>query len=206
MGKWLEGMCQKCLCCFKSKANMDTEHSEECQAVHVNNEPKLFEQFITNKLIDQFHLFESFIEDESEIINFQKKVDPSSEHLKDTEDQTIYMHIISEKNKEKRIYMLVKALQIRYEKNQHIMALVNFLQGPYQKPEKPHYVREAKFNNQRPFQMLIELTNSSISIFHKDFSDTKALILDVNMSFNLEKTGDPVKGPGKKTMVVDLLA
>ena len=51
--------------------------------------------------------------------------------------------------------MLVKDLDINYEKNQHIMALVNFMQKPYSNPEKPEYVREAKFNNHRPFQMLI---------------------------------------------------
>lgn len=35
------------------------------------------------------------------------------------------------------------------------MKLIDFLNKPYSEPEKPSYLKEAKFNNYRPFQMLI---------------------------------------------------
>lgn len=70
-------------------------------------------------------------------------------------EDCIYMHIIGEKSREKRIYMLVQDLNICYEKNQHIMALINFMGKPYAEPEKPDYVKDARFNNYRPFQMLV---------------------------------------------------
>jgi hypothetical protein len=85
------------------------------------------------------------------------------------------------------------------------MTLSNFLGKPYMDPPKPHYVRDANFNNFRPFETLVEMVNSSVEIFHRDSDGVKSIILDLNMTYKLEKLGDIFQGPGRKTMSVDVI-
>lgn len=89
-------------------------------------------------------------------------MEPKNYHKLEQCDNSLYLHMIMEKSKETRIYMLVQDLNIIFEKNQHIMVLINFMNKPYLQPEKPPYVRDAQFNNYRPFQTLIEMTNTSV--------------------------------------------
>jgi hypothetical protein len=83
------------------------------------------------------------------------------------------------------MYMLTQHLDIYYEKNMHIMTLINFLNKPYSEPEKPPYLRQARFNNYRPFQMLIEVADTSIFAIHKEALTERSLQLDVHVFFNL---------------------
>ena len=100
--------------------------------------------------------------------------------------------------------MLVQHLDIYYERNQHLLTLVDFLGRPYQQPERPHYLRDAQFNNYRPFQTLYEVANTSFFAIQKEAIVERSLELAVHVLFNMEKVGDPVNGPGKKTMETDM--
>lgn len=64
------------------------------------------------------------------------------------------------------------------------MQLINFLNKPYSETEKPEYVKQAKFNNYKPFQMLVELTDTSFQAIHKDITGELSINLDVNMVYN----------------------
>lgn len=101
--------------------------------------------------------------------------------------------------------MLVRHLDIFYEKNQHIMSLINFLNKPYSEPEKPHYLKEAKFNNFRPFQMMIELYNSSVFVKQKETINEKYIELGLRMTYNIERVGDTKSGPGRNLTEIDLI-
>lgn len=81
--------------------------------------------------------------------------------------------------------MLVQHLNIYYEKNQHIMALTNFLGKPYAEPERPSYLREAKFNNYRPFQQLYEVANTSIFVIQKEAIIERSIELNTHVLFNM---------------------
>ena len=101
------------------------------------------------------------------MINFSAKVNPNDYKAQLKSTSCVYMHIKGEKSREKRMYMLTQHLNICYEKNKHIKALIDFLNKPYSQPEKPDYLREAKFNNYRPFQMLIEVADTSLFAVQK---------------------------------------
>jgi len=49
------------------------------------------------------------------------------------------------------------------------------------------------------------MVNSSVEVFHRDGDDIKSIILDLNMTYKLEKIGDILQGPGRKTMTVDVI-
>jgi hypothetical protein len=62
--------------------------------------------------------------------------------------------------------MLVKDKSIILEKNKTLNSMISFFYKPYQFPEIPFYFRFPKFNNFRPFKMLIKLTNSVCEMIH----------------------------------------
>lgn len=51
--------------------------------------------------------------------------------------------------------MLMHNMQIIYEKNKNLLACIDFFNKPYSQPENLEYLYDARFNNFRPFQMLI---------------------------------------------------
>ena len=56
--------------------------------------------------------------------------------------------------------MQAKNLAITIEKENSLMDAINFLNKPYSNPEIPSYVRIPKFNNFKPFKMVIEVNDS----------------------------------------------
>jgi hypothetical protein len=154
--------------------------------------------------MNHLQIYESFIEEESEVINFNKKINLTHYHKQRYHEHSIYLHMVMERNKEKKVYILSQNLNIFYEKNQQILKLSNFFTKPYNNLDRPEYFKDAHFNNYRPFQTLVELNNSSVEIFHKDLSGVRSIILNVSMIYNLEKTGDPIRGPGRNLTECDI--
>lgn len=42
-------------------------------------------------------------------------------------------------------------------------------------------------------------------MFHRDGDEARSIILDLNLTYRLEKLGDIVQGPGRKKMSVDVI-
>jgi hypothetical protein len=72
-------------------------------------------------------------------------------------------------NKEKKIYILAKELEITYEPNKGFLELSSFFAKPYgpHQDSDPPFVA-SNFNNFRPLQMYIELKDSCLEM-KKDF-------------------------------------
>jgi hypothetical protein len=204
LGKWIGGMCKKCMCCCrKTEAHSDDEDNSAGK-MHEDSskQDQNSHQSLENE--NRVNLDESNIENENEIINFSSKVNPDDYHSEQKQPYSVYLHIKGERSREKRMYMLVQHLDIYYDKNQHIVTLSNFLGRPYALPERPSYLKEAKFNNYRPFQTLYEVANTSIFCIQKEAIVERSLELNVHVLFNMERVGDPNGGPGKKLMEGDI--
>ena len=65
------------------------------------------------------------------------------------------------------------------------MKLIEFLNKPYAEPEKPIYLRQAKFNNYRPFQMVTELANSSVFLRQQETVHDRSIQIDLKMVYFL---------------------
>lgn len=67
----------------------------------------------------------------------------------------VYLNFSIKPNGEKLMYMQVKKVQVLLENTKGLIGMSSFFAKPFSISDIPEHVRQYKFNNCKPFKMLI---------------------------------------------------
>lgn len=91
LGKWIGGMCRKCMCCCRTEAHTDPENASNKEEQNERNEEGSKEGALQWE--NQVDLDESNISSPNEIINFSARVNPDDYRQEQRKPHSIYLHI-----------------------------------------------------------------------------------------------------------------
>ena len=90
-----------------------------------------------------------------DILDFQHEINWDIVEMKKKEPNMVYLNFVIRPNGEKQMYMQAKKMQILLENSKGIIGLSKFFGRPYSITDVPEHIRRYKFNNNKPFKMLI---------------------------------------------------
>lgn len=90
-----------------------------------------------------------------DVLDFEHDINWPYVEVKKKEPDMIYLNFVIRPNGEKQMYMQAKKIEVLLENSKSLIGLAQFFGRPYSISDVPENVRRYKFNNAKPFKMLI---------------------------------------------------
>lgn len=105
------------------------------------------------------------------------------------------------------MYLQAKKIEVLLENSKGLIGLSTFFGRPYSISDVPDHVRKYKFNNAKPFKMLIEVDDALAEIRAlNDEGKMEKISVLCDLVYDNENRGDTTIGPGISKMRVESVA